>query len=178
MLIFIFPVSVFISHLPPPVVFGTFIRPVLLSAKKIFSERRFPLTLPVLVFIEISLASASSKVTLPVLLLTVSFSEAKTFVRDRLPVLPSEVRCLQLTELKTVFPVVALRVISSSQVTSVSDIFPVVVLMLNEPTVGAEKLTFPVLRVISAELKLKLSGTVTLPVLFLTASSAYSVFGR
>ena len=74
----ILPVSVVISHLPPLTLSGTLTRPVWDLAKNIFSESKFPLTLPVLVLTKISAASESSNFTLPVLLSIENFSEAIT----------------------------------------------------------------------------------------------------
>lgn len=81
-----------ISHLPPDVFFGTFTLPVSLLAKNVFSERSVPVTLPVLVFINISEASHPSSLTLPVLLVSESFSFTIMFERVISPVLPPDVR--------------------------------------------------------------------------------------
>ena len=59
-LIFISPVEVVISHLPPTAVLGTFMYPLELSAINILSVSSVPVTSPVVVFTKISPASLSS----------------------------------------------------------------------------------------------------------------------
>ena len=99
------PVDVLISHLPPVIVFGTLTLPTLVSVINTFSVSNVPETLPVLVSTKISLASEPSKITLPVLLLMWNSPVAITFVKIISPVLPSVVKFLHLTSVKSFLPV-------------------------------------------------------------------------
>ena len=97
--------SVFISHLPPVVEFGTFTLPVSVSAIKILSERNAPETSPVSVFTYISAASHPLKYTSPVLLSIKNFSMATTLLKIISPVLPLEESVLHSISVNFVLPV-------------------------------------------------------------------------
>ena len=86
------PVSVSTSHVPPVVLLGTSIFPVSVSAKKILSVRSVPVTLPVSVSTLSCAASQRSNFMLPVLLSIEILSDAITFLRVMLPVVPSELK--------------------------------------------------------------------------------------
>ena len=88
----IFPVLVVNSQVPPVLLLGTEIRPVSVKTVNTFPLSRLPLILPVVVLMQILLASQLSKVIFPVLRVTDSPSPAITFCIVILPVAPVEVR--------------------------------------------------------------------------------------
>ena len=90
----IFPVFVFISHLPPiasPIgVLGISILPVLVRAINTILDDSLPQTLPVLVFTKMSGAEQSFNKTFPVPRLTQMLSVAVNLFNEMHPVFPFE----------------------------------------------------------------------------------------
>ena len=125
-MIWISPVDVVISHLPPETVSGTFIWPVDDFAINTFSVQSVPVTSPVEVLTVICAASQLSKSTSPVLLSILKLSEAATFFILMSPVSPFENIVLQMTSVKKVFPVLTSTESVSLQLTFFPSIFPVV----------------------------------------------------
>ena len=108
----ILPVAVVISHFPPDVVLGTLIQPVEVSVMNTFSESNVPVTSPVSVFTDISIASLPSNLTSPVSLLIEIVPVATTFFKVIVPVSVSiSMLFLAVTDLTAISPVVAVSFI-------------------------------------------------------------------
>ena len=183
------PVVVSIVQMPPEIVLGTEMRPVVLWVKKIFSLQSVPLTLPVVVITVISPASHLSKTTFPVLLLIEKLSVAKALDILIVPVLPVETSVLHFTSSIVTFPVLTDAEIASQDtaetailpvvvvrsasfnVISERDILPVVVSILQVETVELQA-TFPVVPLILISLKENSLGRSTLAVLESTFKEA------
>ena len=133
----------------------------------------------------------------PVLEVTLSFSDAITLFKLLLPVEPSAVKFLQLSEETVRSPVLRLILTSPRQLTFETVISPVEQERLSEPAVifsififpvlkeiftspdaDAKQNTLPVLVEISILSKLKSLCIVTSPVSLLRTSDLYAVSGR
>ena len=99
------PVSVVISHFPPDVVLGTLILPVEVSVMNTFSESNVPVTSPVSVFTDISVASLPSSLTSPVSLSIEIVPVTITFFKIMVPVSLSATKFEQVAFDNFTFPV-------------------------------------------------------------------------
>ena len=191
------PVDVVISHIPPEVVFGTSILPVLVLAIKTFSLSKLPLTSPVLVSMEIPAASDSVRVTSPVLLSIEKLSFAMTRCSDISPVLPLDIRLLQVSSQRLLLPVETFILTSPRALTFDTVTLPVDTESSSSPTDVSSTVMFPVLADIfifsdtqartvespvvvdtSMLTKLKSSGIFKSEVSAFIESALYSLLGR